>query len=100
MRVTPLETGRRVDGLYNRQRIKRQSCLDFVFKTFICQKMLYVEYVWLNVVVLEFISSVRQKFQRGGGENMVLIAVEVVPVGSKPSAAVGVRISTGERHGF
>ena len=31
---------------------------------------------------------------------MVLVAVEVVPVGSKPPAAVGVRISKGERHDF
>ena len=31
---------------------------------------------------------------------MVLIAVDAVPAGSKPLAAVGVRISTGERHGF
>ena len=31
---------------------------------------------------------------------MILIAVEAVPAGSKPPAAVGVRISTGERHGF
>ena len=31
---------------------------------------------------------------------MVSIAVETVPAGSKPPAAVSVRISTGERHGF
>ena len=31
---------------------------------------------------------------------MVLIAVAAVSVGSKPPAAVGVRISTGERHSF
>ena len=31
---------------------------------------------------------------------MVTVAVEVLPVGSKPSAAVSVRISTGERRGF
>ena len=31
---------------------------------------------------------------------MVLIAVEAVPVGSKPPAVVGVQIFTGERHGF
>ena len=31
---------------------------------------------------------------------MALIAVEAVPAESKPSAAVPVRISTGERHGF
>ena len=30
----------------------------------------------------------------------VLVAVEAVPAGSKPPAAVSVRISTGERHGF
>ena len=31
---------------------------------------------------------------------MVFIAVEAVPARSKPPAAVGVRISTGEEHGF
>ena len=31
---------------------------------------------------------------------MVLIAVEAVPAGSKPPAAVSVRIFTGERHSF
>ena len=31
---------------------------------------------------------------------MVLVAVEVVPTGSKPPAAVGVSISKGERHDF
>ena len=31
---------------------------------------------------------------------MVIIAVEAVPVGSKPPAAVCVRISAGERHDF
>ena len=31
---------------------------------------------------------------------MVLVAVEAFPVGSKPPAAFGVRISKGERHDF
>ena len=31
---------------------------------------------------------------------MVIVAVEVLPVGSKPPAAVGVCISRGERHSF
>ena len=31
---------------------------------------------------------------------MVVVAVEAVPVRSKPPVAVGVRISKGERHGF
>ena len=31
---------------------------------------------------------------------MVLVAVEAVPAGSKTPAAVGVRISKGERHDF
>ena len=31
---------------------------------------------------------------------MVLATVEAVPAGSKPPAAVSVRISTSERHGF
>ena len=57
-------------------------------------------YVWIDVVILRFISSIGQKFQRGGGGDMVLIAVETVPVGSKPPAAVGVRISKGRIHDF
>ena len=39
----------------------------------------------------------QEKNSRG---NMVLIAVETVPAGSKPPAAVRVRIFAGERHGF
>ena len=31
---------------------------------------------------------------------MVIVAVEIFPVGSKPPMAVSVRISTGEEHGF
>ena len=31
---------------------------------------------------------------------MILVAVETVPAGSKPPAAVSMRIYTGERHGF
>ena len=31
---------------------------------------------------------------------MVLVAVEAMPAGSKPPAAVGERISNGERHDF
>ena len=31
---------------------------------------------------------------------MIFVAVEVLPVGSKPPAAFGVRISKGERHDF
>ena len=31
---------------------------------------------------------------------MVVIAVKAVPAGNKPPAAVGVRVSTSERHGF
>ena len=31
---------------------------------------------------------------------MVLVAVEAVPAGNKPPAAVSVRISTSEKHGF
>ena len=36
--------------------------------------------------------------ERGGGETMVLTAVEAATVGSKPPAAFGVRSYTGERH--
>ena len=38
--------------------------------------------------------------QRGDWQKMILVAVEALPVGSKPPAAVSVRISTGENHGF
>ena len=68
--------------------------------TFISQKLLYVAYVWIDVVVLKFISLAGQKFQRGGGGKMILVAVDAVPAGSKPPAAVGVRISTVERQDF
>ena len=37
---------------------------------------------------------------RSGRESMVIIAVEAVPAGSKPPAAVSVRISTGKRQSF
>ena len=40
-------------------------------------------YVWIDVVVLNFIFSVEQKFQKGIGRKMVLIAVETGPAGSK-----------------
>ena len=38
--------------------------------------------------------------EEGGREKEVLIAVKAIPTGSKSLVAVGVRISTGERHGF
>ena len=38
--------------------------------------------------------------EEDGREKVVLIAVKTIPAGSKPLAAVGVRISTGERQGF
>ena len=41
--------------------------------------------------------SVRQN-QRVGWSKVVLVAVEILLVGSKPSAAFGVRISKGQRH--
>ena len=41
------------------------------------------------------------RVQEGNGqEKMILVAVEAVPAGSKPPAAVCVSISTGEGHGF
>ena len=46
-----------------------------------------------------FVSSVRQN-QIVGWSKLVLVAVELLPVGSKPPAAVGVRISKGEGHDF
>ena len=75
-------------------------CLDFVSKTFICRKLLYVVY-WIDVVVLKLISSVRQKFQRDGWGRIVLVAVDVVPVGNRPSAADdSIHPSTGGKCGF
>ena len=59
---------------------------------------MYVVYIWIDVVVLKLMFSVGQKSKRGDGGNQVLVAVEAVPAGSKPPAAVGVRISTGERN--
>ena len=56
---------------------------------------------WLKSVwpVFSLFSSSRLQETRGRGK-IVLTAVEAGQVGSKPPAAVGVRISTGERHGF
>ena len=50
-------------------------------------------------LVLSLVSSPRAQ-EGSGRKNMVLIAVEAVPAGNKPPAAVGVRISTGERQSF
>ena len=50
-------------------------------------------------LVISLVSSPRAQ-EGSGREKMVLIVVEVVPVGSKPPAVVGVRISTGKRRGF
>ena len=49
--------------------------------------------------VLSLISSPRLQEKSDGGK-MPLIAVETVPAGSKPLAAVGVRMSTGDKHPF
>ena len=57
-------------------------------------------YVWIDVVVLKLISSVGQKFEKGGGGKMILIAVEAVLAGIKPPAAAGVRISLVGRYVF
>ena len=38
--------------------------------------------------------------EKSDQENVALIAVQAVLAGSKPTAAVDVRISTGERHDF
>ena len=38
--------------------------------------------------------------EKNGRGKIVLVAVEALPVGGKSLAAVGVRICTGERHGF
>ena len=59
-------------------------------------------YVWIDVVVLKLISSVGHNFQRRSGGEIWFssIDVEAVSGGSKPPAAVGVRISMGERHDF
>ena len=50
-------------------------------------------------LVLSLVSSPRVQ-EESGRENMVLITVEAVRKGSKPPAAVSVRISTGERQSF
>ena len=49
------------------------------------------------IEVLKVVFSVRQN-QRGNWWKVVFVAVEVLPVGSKPPAAVGEGISKGERH--
>ena len=64
-------------------------CLDFVYMTFLCHKMLYLANVRIAVVVLKFLSSiVLQKLQgKGGGRKMVLSVVKAVPASSEPTAA-------------
>ena len=54
-------------------------CLNHVSMTFLCPKLLYVAYVWMDVAALKLIFLVGQKRQRrdGGGE-MVLIAVGAI----------------------
>ena len=65
--------------------------LNFVSMPFLCQKLLYVAYVWITAVVLKLLSSFGQKLQRrGGGGKMVLIVVEAVPARGKPPAGVDV----------
>ena len=58
-----------------------------------------MEASWLFARLVIFLVSPRLQEKNGRGI-MVLITVEAVPAGSKPPAAVGVRISTGERRGF
>ena len=63
-------------------------CLNFVSMIFLCQKLLYVAYVWVAIVVLTFLSSVGQKLQRKCGRGkIVFIVVEAVPESSKLPAA-------------
>ena len=49
--------------------------------------------------VSKFVSSVRLN-QRVALSKVVFVAVKVLPVGSKPPAAIVVRIFKGERHDF
>ena len=62
---------------------------------FIHPKLL--KYETYRIEVLKCFSSVRQN-QRVGWSKVVLVVVEVLPVGSKPPVAVGERISKGETH--
>ena len=62
---------------------------------FIHSKLL--KYETNRIEVLEFVSSVKQN-QSVEWSKVVPVAVEVSPMGSKPPAAVVVRISKGERH--
>ena len=79
--------------------LNTRVCLGFIPKTlFIFQKLLYVAY-WIGVV-LNFIYSVGQKFQRGGWRKTTLVTAEAVLAVIQPPAGVSVRISTGGRHGF
>ena len=54
---------------------------------------------WLLARLVLFLVSPRLQEESDRGK-MVLITVEAVPAGSKLPAAVRVRISTGEKHGF
>ena len=56
-----------------------------------------LKYETYRIKFLKFVSLVRQN-QRVGWSRVVFIAVEVLPVGYKPPAAVGERIFKDERH--
>ena len=56
-----------------------------------------LKYETYRIEVLEFISSVRQN-RRGSWWKVVLVAVEIMPAGSKLPAAVSERISKSGRH--
>ena len=76
-------------------------CLDFDSMTSIYHKLLYMANAWIDAIVIKLTSSVGQKFQRGEGGKMVLIAVKTVPTSIKPKAVDGsMHTSKGGRCGF
>ena len=58
-----------------------------------------LKYETYIIEVLKVVSSVTQN-QRVGWSKVIFVVVEVSPAGNKPSAAIGERISKGERHDF
>ena len=88
----PLRNEQARTGPVKLLRSNTRVSLNFVNETFIQEGGAS----WLKFILLVLFLVLSPRVQKGGSRGkMVLIATEAVPAGSKPLAAVGVRISTG-----
>ena len=94
-RATFPETGRHENDLYNRQYQTPEFALTLFLRPS-SKKQGQAKFV-RSIIFLVSSPRLQEKSCRG---KMALIAVEAVPAGGEPLAAVGVSISAGERHGF